>query len=117
MSGLRWVKVPNLLSALRKSVPEAASRDETLDAVRDYIQKQDGQPDLISATEAATILGVKPPQVSRMRQSGRMPKGVLISGGTRKEPVEAYLREDIERLAKERAAEKVATPEEAKSDD
>jgi hypothetical protein len=118
MSAWKWVNVPNMFSALRKRVPESATRDETLDAVRKYVGEQPDQPDLVSATEAAAMMKVKPPHVTRMRQRGRMPWGIKIAGG-RKNPTEAYVRSDIEQLAKELAEERArrAPTETGESDD
>jgi predicted DNA-binding transcriptional regulator AlpA len=56
---------------------------------------------LVGLTAAARILGIVPPNVSRLRKQGRMPDGVKVAGSAM-----VYVRSEVEALAKELAAER-----------
>lgn len=56
---------------------------------------------LVGLTAAAHILGVLPPNITRLRKQGRMPDGVPVEGSAM-----VYIRSEVEVLAKELAAER-----------
>lgn len=58
---------------------------------------------LVGLKAAAGILGVKPPNVSRLRDQGRMPAGVPVEGSA-----DVFVRSEVEVLAVELAAEREA---------
>jgi predicted DNA-binding transcriptional regulator AlpA len=91
--------------ALRQAVRRAARFGGTPEVVADrldrWLDKQRRVPDLVGTTEAARILGMRAPHVSRLRDEGHMPDAVPVAGGN-----SVYLREEIEALAEEREVER-----------
>jgi hypothetical protein len=86
-----------LARSLARRFPSPANEDAAravVDDMRAWLRKQ--PPDLVGATEAAKILGVQTPHVTRLREQGRMPEGVPVAGS-----VQAYVREEVEALARE----------------
>jgi hypothetical protein len=68
-------------------------------------------PDLVGATAAAEILGVKPPAISKLRAAGRLPMAIPVARSN-----SVYRRADIEALASELAAERTAKENDDGSD-
>lgn len=66
----------------------------------DLRQAVKDQP-LVGLTAAARVLGIKPPNISRLRKQGRMPEGIKVEGSAM-----VYPRSEVESLAKELAAER-----------
>lgn len=60
-----------------------------------------GDQPLVGLVAAAKLLGVAPPNVSRLREQGRMPEGIEVEGSAM-----VYLRSEVLALAKELAAER-----------
>lgn len=87
----------------RRREEEVGGYSDFLADLRNWLGKQPTAPDLLGATEAAKILGVQTPHVTRLREQGRMPEGIPIAGS-----VEAYLRDEVEELAAELRAERDA---------
>lgn len=66
----------------------------------DLRQAVKDQP-LVGLTAAARILGIKPPNISRLRRQGRMPEGIQVEGSAM-----VYPRTEIAKLAKELSYER-----------
>jgi predicted DNA-binding transcriptional regulator AlpA len=79
--------------AARKPRRKKATPAELRAALKD-------QP-LVGLVEAARILGVKPPNITRLREQGRMPAGVQVEGAAM-----VYVRSEVEALAKALARER-----------
>lgn len=77
---------------------------------RDWLRRQPRAPHLVGSTVAAGLLGVQPPHLARLRDQGRLPDPVPIEGS-----VDAYIREEIEALAKELAEERQRRAERRKA--
>lgn len=56
---------------------------------------------LVGLTAAAKLLGIAPPNVSRLRSQGRMPEGVEVGGAAM-----VYFRSEVEALARELTRER-----------
>jgi predicted DNA-binding transcriptional regulator AlpA len=56
---------------------------------------------LIGLTAAARLMGIAPPNVSRLRSQGRMPKGVEVEGSAM-----VYFRSEVEALGVELESER-----------
>jgi predicted DNA-binding transcriptional regulator AlpA len=96
-----FVERDALLKAVRRACKGAeVPTDMEADLVKRlerWAKKQAGVPDLVGTTEAAKILGMRPPHVSRLRDAGQMPEAVPVGGGN-----DVYLRSEVEALASER---------------
>lgn len=55
-----------------------------------------GDQPLVSLVGAAKLMGIKPPNVSRLRAQGRMPEGIEVEGSAM-----VYLRSEVLKLAGE----------------
>lgn len=66
----------------------------------DLRQAVKDQP-VVGLTGAARILGIKPPNVSRLRAQNRMPEGIKVEGGAM-----VYVQSEVEALAEELRAER-----------
>lgn len=76
----------------------------TGDDVRTVVKAQP----LVNLSRAAEMLGVKPPNIGRLREQGRMPEPVDIEGGR---SMPAYVKSEVKALAAELAAEREARAE------
>lgn len=85
-------------ASIRKPRRKKATPDEARQAVKD-------QP-LVGLTAAAKILGIAPPNVSRLRRQNRMPEGIPVEGAAM-----VYLKVEVEKLAKQLAAERAGNGE------
>lgn len=56
---------------------------------------------IVGLTAAAKLLGIAPPNVSRLRSQGRMPEGIEVEGSAM-----VYLRSEVVALGKELARER-----------
>lgn len=92
-----------LQASLQKAGVHSATAFVVQEAVEDWSRKQRTAPDLIGATAAAGILGVRPPHLARLKEQGRMPEPIPIEG-----TVDAYLREEVEVLGRELQREREA---------
>lgn len=82
--------------ALLKQLSGAAQ-----DRAAAWLRDQRSAPQLVSATRAASLLGVKPPHISRLRDQGRMPEPIPVEGGN-----DAYLLSEVQALARDLQAER-----------
>lgn len=69
-----------------------------------WLRRQPRSPKLVSSQGAAKILGVHPPHLQRLKDKGRLPEPVTIEGSR----WSAYVKADIQALAKELKAERAA---------
>jgi hypothetical protein len=56
---------------------------------------------LVGLTGAAKILGIAPPNISRLRAAGRMPQGIPVEGSA-----DVYVKSEVVALARELARER-----------
>lgn len=77
----------------------ASRRRVSADEARAVLREQP----LVGLVAAARLLGVRAPNVTRLRQQGRMPEGVPVEGSAM-----VYLRSEIEVLAGELDKERLA---------
>jgi hypothetical protein len=103
-NGKRYVEVAGLGRAVTRAMKKIDTPpDDVLADVTRWVERQPKSPDLVGVAEAATILNLPKPRISRLREQGRMPEPVaeLISG-----PV--WNRQEVQALsdllAKEREA-------------
>lgn len=64
--------------------------------VRRWLEKQPTAPDLVGRKAAAEIIGVNSSYISRLEDQGRMPEPIPVEG-----TASAYIREEVQELAKE----------------
>lgn len=58
---------------------------------------------LVGVNRAAKMLGIAPPNVSRLRSQGRMPEAIPVEGSAG-----VYVKSEVEALASELEAERAA---------
>lgn len=92
----RYVDEGDLIEVAVSAVVDRTDRIAVRAALERWLARQPTAPDLVGATVAAHMLGVKPPYISRLKEQGRMPEPVEVEGS-----VEAYVREEVEVLAAE----------------
>lgn len=101
MSERRYVTVDGLSRVIRQAVPAGSNREACLAAVERFLRRQPRTPRLVGTTQAAKILGVQPPHVTRLREQGRMPEAIEVEGS-----VDVYVRDEVEDLGRELHAER-----------
>ena len=74
-----------------------ANRKLTPEEMHAALRKQK----LVGLTAAAKILGIAPPNVTRLKTQGRLPQGIPVEGSA-----DVYLREEIVKLGKQLARER-----------
>lgn len=95
-----WVKDDDVVGEVRKELrklygwEDAGTVEVVAERMRGFLARQRTLPDLVGVTEAAVILSLPKPRISRLREQGRMPEpaAVLSSG-----PV--FIREEVAELA------------------
>lgn len=99
----RFIEEGALRRVIRQAIPNIDQRGIVLAAVDRFLARQPRTPRLVGTTVAATILGVKPPHVTRLAERGRMPDPVEVDGS-----VTVYVRDEVEELGAQLHAERQA---------
>lgn len=102
--------IRSLRTRLLASDSESLEFDEVIDKVKETLQGQPKDPDLIGPSVVAEMLGIQPTHVSRMVQSGRLPQPILVEGSNR-----AFYREEIEAVRVQREKEAAEREERKKT--
>lgn len=92
-----------VMEALEDQEVAADQARVILARVDDWLTGQRAFPKLVSASAAAALFGIKPPGIAKLRDQGRMPESIEVAGA-----YGVYLREDVERLARQLARERTA---------
>lgn len=83
-----------LIRAIRRLVRED-ERDQMESSMRRFLDRQPEVPDLVGGKVAASIMGVYPPHITRLKDQGRL-RPIPIEGS-----VDAYLRSEVQVVAEE----------------
>lgn len=109
----RYVEEQEILRLLGTKVQGQGLNGQTgnkiIDPVRKLLKRAPTAPDLISRKVAAEILGVQSPHIARYEKQNRMPEPIPVEG-----TASAYVREEVEALRDEIAAEKKRKKEASK---
>lgn len=91
----------HLSTVLDQSGISAVAEEQIKTLLLEWMAKQPEMPRLIASVEAARLFGVAPSGIAKLRDQGRMPEPVAVSGS-----YGVYLREPVEKLAREIAKER-----------
>lgn len=83
------------------STPPKARRPRRKKTTAEELRAALKDQPLVSLVGAARLLGVKPPNIARLRRQERMPEGIEVEGAAR-----VYVRSEVVKLAKQLARER-----------
>lgn len=90
------------MRALRHALGEGDD-DAVMAALRRWLDRQPEHPKLIGTNVAASLLGIQTTHMGRLREKDLLPDPVVVEGGH-----DAYIRSEVEQLAKQLAREREA---------
>lgn len=102
MPASRYVEEEAVIKAAVSAVPDRSDKLAVRLALERFLERQPRFPDLVGATKAASLMGVNPPYITRLKDQGRMPEPVPVEGSA-----DGYVREEVLALGEELEAGRI----------